>query len=65
MQELGRCLPAIARSGVNVRLRGESGTGKEIIARALHLGSGRAKGPFVGQNCAALAETAISGQSGI
>ena len=56
MLELGRRLPAIARSGVNVLLRGESGTGKEVIASALHLGSDRGKGPFVGQNCAALPE---------
>ncbi len=57
MLELGRRVPDIARSGVNVLLRGESGTGKEIIASALHLGSERSKGPFVGQNCAALPES--------
>ncbi len=57
MLALGRRLPDIARSGVNVLLRGESGTGKEIIASALHLASDRAKGAFVAQNCAALPET--------
>ncbi len=57
MMELGRRLRHIASSGVNVLLRGESGTGKEIIARALHLASGRSAGPFIGQNCAALPET--------
>jgi len=56
MMELGRTLPEIACSGVNVLLRGESGTGKEIISRALHLSSGRSQGPFVAQNCAALPE---------
>ncbi len=54
MLELGRRLPGVACSGVNVLLNGESGTGKEIIAKALHLGSERAKGPLVAQNCAAL-----------
>ncbi|MFT5232982.1 MAG: transcriptional regulator with AAA-type ATPase domain [Candidatus Krumholzibacteriia bacterium] len=57
MMELGRRLPSIATSGVNVLVRGESGTGKEIVARSLHLASDRAKGPFVGQNCAALPES--------
>ncbi|MCB1184678.1 sigma 54-interacting transcriptional regulator [bacterium] len=57
MLDLGRRVPDVARSGVNVLLRGESGTGKEVVAAALHAGSERAKGPFVGQNCAALPET--------
>jgi transcriptional regulator with AAA-type ATPase domain len=57
MHRLGRALGPVARSGVNVLLKGESGTGKEVVARALHLRSDRARGPFVGQNCAALPET--------
>ncbi len=56
MRLLGERLGGIACSGVNVLLTGESGTGKEIIAQALHLRSDRREGPFVGQNCAALAE---------
>ena len=54
MNALGASLRDVARSGVNVLLKGESGTGKEIVARALHTCSPRSKGPFVGQNCAAL-----------
>jgi len=57
MRELGERLPGIAVSGVNVLLQGESGTGKEIVAAALHHLSGRRRGPFVGQNCAALPES--------
>ncbi len=57
MRRLGEMLGDVARSNVNVLLHGESGTGKEIIAKALHLNSLRHKGPFVGQNCAALPET--------
>jgi hypothetical protein len=57
MRLLGDRLGPIARSGVNVLLHGESGVGKEIVARALHLLSDRQKGPFIGQNCAALPET--------
>ncbi|MEZ4387679.1 MAG: sigma 54-interacting transcriptional regulator [Candidatus Krumholzibacteriia bacterium] len=46
----------VAASRVNVLLQGETGTGKEIVAQALHDGSARRDGPFVGLNCAALPE---------
>ncbi|HEC84268.1 MAG TPA: sigma-54-dependent Fis family transcriptional regulator [Thioploca sp.] len=38
----------------NVLVLGESGTGKELVARAIHFGSNRAKGPFVPVNCSAI-----------
>jgi len=57
--------PAIARAKeqalmaaatpATVLLRGESGTGKELFAHAIHQASGRARGPFVRVNCAAIA----------
>ena len=37
-----------------VLITGESGTGKELLARAIHDGSRRARGPFVALNCAAI-----------
>lgn len=40
---------------MNVLILGESGTGKELLARAIHDGSKRNKGPFVVINCAAIA----------
>ena len=39
---------------VSVLITGESGTGKEVIARAIHYGGTRARGPFVAVNCASI-----------
>jgi len=46
-------LPLVARSTLPILLLGESGTGKELMARAIHVQSGRG-GPFVAVNCGAI-----------
>jgi DNA-binding NtrC family response regulator len=44
----------VAAGESRVCILGETGSGKELIARAVHEGSARRKGPFVTLNCAAV-----------
>jgi two-component system response regulator FlrC len=49
----------VAQANVTALIEGPTGAGKEILARVLHESSKRARGPFVGLNCAALPEHLI------
>jgi DNA-binding NtrC family response regulator len=53
MLELGQVLRNVAPTDLSVVVQGETGSGKELVARALHLLSGR-RGAIVAVNAAAL-----------
>ncbi|MFN9276525.1 MAG: sigma-54 interaction domain-containing protein, partial [Planctomycetota bacterium] len=55
--ELRRQIDLLGPSDATVLLTGESGVGKGLVAKALHLRSARADGPFVAMNCAAVPDT--------
>ena len=51
-----------APSSATVLVLGESGTGKELVARYIHERSSRARGAFIGVNCAAIPETILEAE---
>jgi transcriptional regulator with PAS, ATPase and Fis domain len=62
MQEVLELAAQVAPLDTTVLVYGESGTGKEFVVRMLHEQSGRASGPFVSVNCAALTETLLESE---
>jgi len=62
MQRLRERVERVALTGFTALIEGESGTGKELVARQLHELSGRAAGPFVAVNCAAVVESLLEAE---
>ena len=62
MQALFREASLIAASDSRILITGESGVGKEILADVIHGWSGRAAGPLVKVNCAAIPENLLESE---
>jgi transcriptional regulator with GAF, ATPase, and Fis domain len=61
MRRVLEMVERVAPRNVTVLVRGESGTGKELVAKLLHLLSGR-QGSLIALNCAALPESLLESE---
>lgn len=57
MRTIFEKLSKVASTDLTVLITGETGTGKELVAQAVHLGSARAKKPFVVVDCGSIPPT--------
>jgi DNA-binding NtrC family response regulator len=62
MQQVFDLIEDVKETDSTVLICGESGTGKEEIASVIQRLSGRARGPYVRVNCAALAEDVLESE---
>jgi DNA-binding NtrC family response regulator len=62
MRKVASLVREVAESDITVLIEGESGTGKEVVARSIHLQSGRKDKAFISVNCAALAEPLLEAE---
>ena len=62
LKQLFDVIERIAPTRATVLITGESGTGKERVARAIHVRSDRAQGPFLVVNCGALPENLMESE---
>jgi len=62
MRAIFEMVAAVADTPSTILITGESGTGKELVARAIHMHSGRADESFVSINCGAFPETLLESE---
>ena len=61
IEQVRTLIRTLGPTTVDVLINGDTGTGKEVVARQLHLASGR-RGPFVAINCGALPESVFESE---
>jgi DNA-binding NtrC family response regulator len=62
MRQIFGLIKKISPMDVSVIIQGETGTGKELVARAIHEGSSRKKGPMVVLDCGAIPPNLIESE---
>ncbi len=62
MRQVVDVIRLVARRRCTVLITGDTGTGKEVVARAIHMASGRGHLPMVAVNCSAIPETLLEAE---
>lgn len=62
MQKIYALLDRIVPTALPVVVQGETGTGKELVAKAIHFNGPRKDGPFVAENCSAIAPSLLEAE---
>jgi len=62
MKSVFDLIDKVASASSTVLIIGETGSGKELVARSVHVKSGRKELPFIAINCAALSETLLESE---
>ena len=62
MQKILADIEIAAPSLAPILITGETGVGKDLVARTIHMRSGKAGGPFIASNCGAQTETLLESE---
>ncbi|MCS7314266.1 MAG: sigma-54 dependent transcriptional regulator [Bryobacterales bacterium] len=62
IRQIVETIRLVARRRCTVLITGDTGTGKEVVARAIHMASGRGHLPMVAVNCSAIPETLLEAE---
>ncbi len=62
MENIKQLITKSAQSDARILILGENGSGKELVAKEIHIQSGRRNKPFIEINCAAIPENLIESE---